>query len=75
MGYHSVPQMLLYIYKAITDEISPIADTNALVDKYCIVGATSILYKQNTVGGYSADDINGDAIAFEWLSSVLNRTL
>jgi hypothetical protein len=74
MGYHGVPQMPLYVYKAIADEISPIADTDALVDKYCMVGA-SILYQRNSVGGHSADDVNGDAMAFEWLSSALNGTL
>lgn len=74
MGYHGVPQMPLYVYKAIGDEISPIADTDALVNKYCAVGA-SILYQRNTVGGHSADDINGDAMAFEWLSSALSGTL
>lgn len=35
MGYHGVPQMPLYAYKAIGDEISAINDTDALVEKYC----------------------------------------
>ena len=74
MGYHGVPQMPLFVYKAIADEVSPIRDTDALVDKYCTVGA-SILYQRNTVGGHEAESINGDAMAFEWLSSVLNGTL
>jgi hypothetical protein len=74
MGYHGVPQMPLFAYKAIGDEVSPIGDTDALVDKYCAVGA-SILYQRNTVGGHEAEDINGDARAFDWLSSALNGTL
>ena len=35
MGYHGVPQMPIFAYKAIEDEISAIAETDALVDKYC----------------------------------------
>lgn len=35
MGYHGVPQMPLFAYKAIADEISVINETDALVDKYC----------------------------------------
>lgn len=35
MGYHGVPQMPIFAYKAIEDEISVVEDTDALVDKYC----------------------------------------
>lgn len=35
MGYHGVPQMPIFAYKAIGDEVSVIADTDDLVDKYC----------------------------------------
>lgn len=35
MGYHGVPQMPLFVYKAIADEVSVINDTDALVEKYC----------------------------------------
>jgi hypothetical protein len=74
MGYHGVPQMPLLAYKAIADEVSHIADTDALVNKYCAVGA-SILYTRNSVGGHEAEAVNGDPMAFEWLSSALNGTL
>lgn len=74
MGYHGVPQMPLFAYKAVADEVSNITDTDALVNKYCEVGA-SILYQRNSVGGHEAEDINGDARAFDWLSRALNGTL
>ena len=73
MGYHGVPQMPLFVYKAIADEFSKVEDTDALVNKYCTVGA-NILYQRNTVGGHIAEVTNGDAMAFEWLSSVLDGT-
>lgn len=44
MGYHGVPQMPIFAYKAIGDEISVVEDTDALVDKYCNSKAKSTLY-------------------------------
>ena len=73
MGYHGVPQMPLYVYKAIQDELSPIAQTDALVDRFCGIGV-NILYQRNTVGGHFAEAVNGDAAAFEWLIGVLEGT-
>lgn len=71
MGLHGVPQMPLFVYKAIADEISYTNYTDALVDKYCDNGA-SILYERNTVGGHLAEETNGDARAFAWLQTVLS---
>jgi hypothetical protein len=34
MGYHGIPQMPVFIYKAIADELNVIADTDALVQRY-----------------------------------------
>ena len=73
MGYHGVPQMPLFVYKAIQDELTRVNDTDALVAKYCAVGA-NILYQRNTVGGHLAEYTNGVPRAFEWLSSVLDGT-
>lgn len=63
MGAYSTPTTPLFVYKAVHDEISPVADTDALVDRYCAAGA-NILYQRNTVGGHTAEDVNGDAAAF-----------
>jgi hypothetical protein len=73
MGYHGTPQMPLFVYKAIEDELSPIADTDALVARYCGVGAT-IQYQRNDVGGHGAEFQNGEASAFAFLVSVLEGT-
>lgn len=74
MGFHGVPDIPLFVYKAIGDTLSPIADTDALVQTYCDYG-TNILYQRNTVGGHEAESVNGDDRAFAWLSSVLGGTL
>ncbi|KAL1870183.1 hypothetical protein Daus18300_005247 [Diaporthe australafricana] len=73
MGYHGVPQMPIFAYKAIGDEVSVIADTDALVDKYCNIGA-NILYRRNTIGMHGDEDANGRPAALRWLSSVLGGT-
>lgn len=73
MGYHGVPTMPLFVYKAIADEVSPVADTDDLVNKFCKVGAT-IQYERNTVGGHSAGAVNGEASAFHFLAQVLGGT-
>jgi hypothetical protein len=74
MGYHGVPNMPLFVYKAINDTLSKIEDTDALVNNYCNYG-TNILYQRNTVGGHEAESVNGDDRAFAWLSSLLDGTL
>ncbi len=73
MGYHGVPQMPLYVYKAIKDEISPVADTDALVERFCGIGV-NILYERNTVGGHSAEGTNGAFAAFGWINSIFGGT-
>lgn len=49
MGLHGVPSMPLFVYKAVADEISPIADTDALVDQFCNDGVT-ITYVRDAAG-------------------------
>ncbi|ROW01295.1 hypothetical protein VMCG_05920 [Cytospora schulzeri] len=68
-----VPQMPVYAYKAVKDEISQVEDTDALVDKYCGMGA-NILYQRNRIGGHSAEATNGDPAATAWLDAVLTGT-
>ncbi|ROW03445.1 hypothetical protein VSDG_01537 [Cytospora chrysosperma] len=73
MGLNDVPQMPVYAYKAINDEISPVEDTDALVAKYCDMGA-NILYQRNRIGGHSAEETNGVPAATAWLDTVLAGT-
>lgn len=70
MGYHGVPQMPLYVYKAIHDELSAGADTDKLVERYCEVGA-SIYYTRNTVNDHVGEYVAGDPRARAWLVSVI----
>lgn len=73
MGYHGFPQMPVLAYKAIHDEISPIQDTDRVIKRYCGLGL-NILYERNTIGGHSAEQVNGNARAWNWLTSIFDGT-
>lgn len=73
MGLHGVPLMPVYAYKAINDQISVVADTDALIDSLCAQGA-NILYERNTVGSHSAEQVNGNPAATAFLDAVLTGT-
>lgn len=66
MGYHGVPRIPLYVYKATHDEISPVKDTDDLVAKYCNMGA-DIEYVRNTIGNHEEEGTTGATAAFLWL--------
>ncbi|KAH6871198.1 secretory lipase-domain-containing protein [Thelonectria olida] len=70
MGYHGVPQVPIFAYKAIHDEISKVADTDILVERYCQVGA-NILYQRNSIGTHTEDFLYSLPAAAEWLAAVL----
>lgn len=73
MGYHGVPQVPIFAYKAIGDDISVIADTDTLVNRYCGVGAT-INYQRNTVGNHATELNNGRARALAFLDKIFAGT-
>lgn len=70
MGLHGVPLMPVYVYKTTNDQISPIADTDALVALFCEQGA-NILYQRNTVGTHGTEEVYGDPAATAFLDAVL----
>lgn len=71
MGYHGVPTIPMYIHKAANDEISPINETDALVDKYCNMGA-NIYYVRNDQGNHVDEAYHGAMGAFMWVNNILN---
>ncbi|KAF1824508.1 LIP-domain-containing protein [Dissoconium aciculare CBS 342.82] len=73
MGYHGVPAPPLFVYKAIGDDVSPVHDTDILVERYCRVGAT-IDYQRNTVGTHQTESTNGDARAVAFLEKLFSGT-
>ncbi|KAH6635035.1 secretory lipase-domain-containing protein [Chaetomium sp. MPI-SDFR-AT-0129] len=71
MGYHGVPRMPVFVYNAVNDELSDVRDVDALVERFCGVGA-NILYQRNRVGSHEEELVNGRGRAFRWLRSVLD---
>ena len=72
-GYHGVPQMPTFVYKAIGDQFSTVKSTDALVERWCGIGV-DVEYQRNTVGGHVAEITNGRQRAFDWLKSVFAGT-
>ncbi|KAI0015909.1 LIP-domain-containing protein [Xylariomycetidae sp. FL0641] len=73
LGYHGVPALPMFVYKAIHDEYCPVGQTDAYVDKMCGVG-TNITYERNTVGGHIAEIVNGQDRAIQWAWSIFNES-
>ncbi|PNY25270.1 Lipase 4 [Tolypocladium capitatum] len=65
------PHIPLFIYKAVHDEISPVADTDGLVAKYCHAGV-GVTYEKDSSSDHSELAINGAPRALSWLISVMN---
>ncbi|KAI2628727.1 lipase 1 [Hypoxylon sp. NC1633] len=71
LGYHGAPEIPLFVYKAIGDEMTPIADTDAHMEHYKRFGV-SVQYQRNTVGGHVSEIVNGQDRAIEWLASAFD---
>jgi hypothetical protein len=73
MGIHGTPNMPVFIYKAVQDQMSPANATDALVDAFCKDGA-NILYHRNNMGGHNSELWQGRARALAFLSTVIDGT-
>ncbi|KAI1375777.1 lipase 1 [Hypoxylon crocopeplum] len=71
LGYHGVPEIPLFVYKAVGDEMTPITDTDEHMAHYKRFNV-SVLYERNTVGGHVSEIVNGQDRAIEWLAGVFN---
>jgi hypothetical protein len=65
MGRTGTPQMPIFAYKSVNDEISPIADTDKLVRQFCDAGV-SVTYIREATGEHfsQAATSTGDVINF-----------
>ncbi|KAH6655969.1 secretory lipase-domain-containing protein [Truncatella angustata] len=73
LGFHGTPEIPLFVYKAIGDHMTPIADTDEHIAQYKRFNV-SILYERNTVGDHISEIENGQERAIEWLASVFDGT-
>ena len=71
MGYHGSPKMPMFILKAVADEMSPIKETDDLVDKYCKAGG-NVLYHRNMVGGHNQELWSARPRSIHYLEAILD---
>lgn len=71
MGLHGTPKVPLFIFKGTADEVSPVADTDALVNKYCKAGAT-IEYQRDQGANHGTSTSAGIPAGWPWLSDRLS---
>lgn len=74
MGLHGAPQMPVFAYQAIGDEITSIHDTEKLAKKYGDAGAR-VLLQRNTVGDHVTEPLNGGPRALKFITQALEGKL
>jgi hypothetical protein len=72
-GYHGVPQMPTFVYKAIGDDFSTVNSTDALVKRWCDINV-NVEYQRNTVGNHVTEILNGRQRALDWLGRIFEGT-
>ncbi|TVY84835.1 Trichothecene C-3 esterase [Lachnellula suecica] len=73
LGYHGTPNMPVFIYEAVNDELSAIKNLDSLVAGYCKQGA-NILYHRNSVGGHNDELFAGRPRVLQYLSTIFDDT-
>ncbi|OAA36845.1 Lipase, secreted [Metarhizium rileyi] len=70
LGQHT-PTIPMFVYKSIADEISPVSETDALVQLYCKSG-TTIQYLRDQNSNHAKMAIIGAPKALSWLHGRMN---
>lgn len=65
------PATPLYVYKAVGDEISPVGDTDGLVDAYCAGGAT-VQYERVHLAEHALLAVSWAPRALDWIDAVMS---
>ncbi|KAJ3499392.1 hypothetical protein NLG97_g372 [Lecanicillium saksenae] len=71
LGRGDTPKIPMFVYKSVADEISPVAETDALVAKYCASGA-SIQYQRDEKSDHSSLAILAAPKALQWLKETMH---
>ncbi|KAH8889205.1 LIP-domain-containing protein [Thozetella sp. PMI_491] len=73
IGSHGIPNMPVFVYKAIQDEMSPVIETDTVVKRYCDGGAR-VLYHRNTLGHHNDELWMGRARTMDFISTIIDDT-
>lgn len=71
LGVWGTPRTKVFMYHAVEDDMTPVGDTDKLVEHHCGQGA-NILYHRNHWGGHNDELANGRQRAFNFLGDVLD---
>lgn len=70
---HAVPQIPLYWYKSVHDEVSPVADSDAVYEKYCVAGGgATVEYVRDEASEHGSAAATGAPRAIAWLENVMS---
>ncbi|KAG4421177.1 hypothetical protein IFR04_005697 [Cadophora malorum] len=72
MGKHGVPQIPMYFYQAVEDEVMPISGNDALIDSYCSKSISSLQYIRHKAGNHAATSFAGAGGAVGFLKDRFN---
>ncbi|KAG4442400.1 hypothetical protein IFR05_002102 [Cadophora sp. M221] len=72
MGKHGVPQIPMYFYQAVQDEVLPIKSNDELIDGHCNKNINSLQYVRHKVGNHAATSFAGDGGANAFLKDRYN---
>ena len=67
----AIPQVPMYVYKSVRDEVSPVEETDALVRKYCAGGAR-IKYDRDLLSDHGSLALLGVGKSLVWLKEIMN---
>ncbi|KAM4063222.1 secretory lipase domain-containing protein [Hirsutella rhossiliensis] len=71
IGKHT-PRIPLFAYKAVADEVSPINETDKLINKYCTEGA-SIVYERYEASTHIDALLTAAPKVLAWLDDIMNH--
>lgn len=69
---HGVPKIPMFVYKGVLDDLTPVKDTDKLVNYYCSNGATSLQYYRDATAIHGSMAVVGAGRALGFLHSVMN---
>ncbi|KAK0614766.1 lipase 1 [Immersiella caudata] len=70
LGVFGIPDTPLFMYQAVEDDLTPIAETDSLIQNFCEKGS-NILYHRNHWGGHNDELTNGRQRSLDFMGTVL----
>lgn len=72
LGGRGVPDVPVFVYKGLFDDVTPIKDTDKLVDYYCDNGASSLYYYRDLTANHGGMAVSGAGRSLDFLHSLFD---